>query len=248
MGLPKFPESENILSREEAINAILTSIAMEETALSHIITAESEKIQFVINEARSNPGCSTCNVLKANKSAADMLDKVNDMQILLKSKLRIAASFVPDITPPCPPDPPVPPPKPCTSVFIVKDEYDWSKGFTLDLEMHKSCNNGVKLGTINDDNVILLPPGKAFEISLELNMENTEGCPAFVEIVLGHSQGFVHAQKYCHNGKTPFFDLTDTLTWRTSGPWKERFIAVRLTMPEKIKVLSGKVLITEQIC
>ena len=79
MGLPKFPDSQNILSREEAINAIITSIAMEEMALSHIITAESEKIQFAIDQARENPGCGICTVLKANRSVESLLDKANDM-------------------------------------------------------------------------------------------------------------------------------------------------------------------------
>lgn len=46
MSLPEF-ENEPI-SREDAVNYILTSIAMEEMALSHILNAEGEKIQYVI--------------------------------------------------------------------------------------------------------------------------------------------------------------------------------------------------------
>lgn len=36
------------LDREEAINLILASIAMEDMALSHILNAEGEKLQYVL--------------------------------------------------------------------------------------------------------------------------------------------------------------------------------------------------------
>jgi len=36
------------LSREDAINLILASIAMEEMSLSHILNAEGEKLQYVL--------------------------------------------------------------------------------------------------------------------------------------------------------------------------------------------------------
>ena len=246
MGLPKFPDSKNILSREEAINAILTSIAMEETALSHILTAESEKIQFAIERADKQTGCNMCTVLKINKSVTDMLDKVNDMQILLKSKLRIAASFLPDIDPPCPPDPPVPPPKPCISVFVVPKEYCWYEGTMLKLETHKSCNNGVRLEKDSCNRVILLPPGKTFKISLEMKMESVKCHSSSVEMALGHDKCITHAKIYCHDGKTSHFNISDTQIWETSKLKKQHFIVVRLTMPEIIKVLNGKIMITEQ--
>ena len=47
MSMPKFPDSKDILTREEALNAIITSIAMEEAALACILTAESEKLTLL---------------------------------------------------------------------------------------------------------------------------------------------------------------------------------------------------------
>ena len=252
MGLPKFPELDSIPSREEAINAILTSIAMEETALSHILTAESEKIKHVINRAKENPGCNLCSVLKVNKSVADMLDRVNDMQILLKSKLRIASQFLPNVDPPCPPDPPDPPdppvpPKPCTSMFVVQEGYCWSKGTNLGFKMHKQCNNGVRLGMVKCNKVILLPPGKKFKLALDVRMHNAAVCPITVELLLGSGDNIVDTKKYHHNGDTRHFNIKDTLVWETPGAGQQNYVALRLLEPARVKVLYGEMLITELI-
>ena len=45
MSMPQFPQTPN-LNFENAISQILVSIAMEELALSHILNAEGEKLQF----------------------------------------------------------------------------------------------------------------------------------------------------------------------------------------------------------
>lgn len=48
MSQPTIPTISPPISREDAINLLLTSIAMEELGLSHIINAEGEKLQFVM--------------------------------------------------------------------------------------------------------------------------------------------------------------------------------------------------------
>ena len=89
MSMPELPESEDILTRDEAINAILTSIALEETALSHIMNAEGEKIQYILEQ------CTDANkVIEINESVSDTLDRVIDLQLILKNKMRLAEKFV----------------------------------------------------------------------------------------------------------------------------------------------------------
>ena len=119
MSMPEFPDSKDILTRDQAINAILTSIAMEETALSHIITAESEKIQFAIKHIKSNCHADLGQLLEVNESASSLLEQVGDMQIILKNKLRSVVKLLPR---PCPPDCP-PPGKPsCTCTSVCTEE------------------------------------------------------------------------------------------------------------------------------
>ena len=113
MSMPKFPNHDTILSREEAINAIITSIAMEETALSHILSAESEKIKYLTKHI-NHGSCDDIKMLLAvNESVSSLIERVNDMQLILKNKLRLAVSCLPEPPKPVPPIPPCPPPKPC---------------------------------------------------------------------------------------------------------------------------------------
>jgi hypothetical protein len=95
MSMPKFPDCSEILTRDEAINAILTSIAMEETALSHILNAEGEKIQHVL----ANKCASVCEVVTVNDSVAFLVEKIVDLQLILKMKMQLAKDFLPL---PCP--------------------------------------------------------------------------------------------------------------------------------------------------
>jgi hypothetical protein len=56
MSMPVFPEINPDITCESAINMILASIALEELALSHIMNAEGEKLQYVIKRLESSCG------------------------------------------------------------------------------------------------------------------------------------------------------------------------------------------------
>lgn len=69
-------------TREQAISDIITSVALEQTGLSHILNAEGEKIQaFVGREA------SAFDLLEANESVRNTIDAVTRLEMVLQSKL-----------------------------------------------------------------------------------------------------------------------------------------------------------------
>jgi hypothetical protein len=91
MSLPQFPTNDNSKSptRDEAINQILSSIAMEELGLSHIINAEGEKLQYVLGtlSGTSGPAVTMDQVLQVNESVQKTLETVAYNQMFLKSKM-----------------------------------------------------------------------------------------------------------------------------------------------------------------
>ena len=48
MSMPSFPPNGADMTQEEALTMIIASIAMEELALSHILNAEGEKLQYIL--------------------------------------------------------------------------------------------------------------------------------------------------------------------------------------------------------
>jgi cell fate (sporulation/competence/biofilm development) regulator YlbF (YheA/YmcA/DUF963 family) len=64
---------------------------MEELALSHILNAEGEKIQFIL----ANKCTSAQQVLQVNESVSSLIDRITDLQIILKSKMRLVKEFTP---------------------------------------------------------------------------------------------------------------------------------------------------------
>ena len=56
MSLPSFPNIDPPIKREDAVNQILSSIAMEELGMSHILNAEGEKLQYILGTAHRRDG------------------------------------------------------------------------------------------------------------------------------------------------------------------------------------------------
>lgn len=48
MSMPSFPNIDPPIQRDDAVNQILSSIAMEELGLSHILNAEGERLQYIL--------------------------------------------------------------------------------------------------------------------------------------------------------------------------------------------------------
>jgi hypothetical protein len=84
LSLPNIPDitPEIKLKREDVINLLLASIAMEEIGLSHILNAEGEKLQKAICEAEC-----VDELLAANKSVERMLRSIIKKEMLLQFKL-----------------------------------------------------------------------------------------------------------------------------------------------------------------
>lgn len=94
MSIPKLPADSSSLTREEAINLIISSIAMEEIGLSHIINSEGEKLQYVLGTLEGVTGLSepvtVSELLKLNKSIRETLEGTMRNQMMLSSKLQTA--------------------------------------------------------------------------------------------------------------------------------------------------------------
>ncbi|MBK5491851.1 hypothetical protein [Bacillus sp. TH13] len=85
MSLPNIPDikPQITLTREEVINLLLSSIAMEEIGLSHLLNAEAEKIQKIIGE-----NClSVKEVIITQESVEKILRNIIKTQMLLQFKL-----------------------------------------------------------------------------------------------------------------------------------------------------------------
>ncbi len=84
MSLPNVPDitPDIRLSRIETINLLLTSIAMEEIGISHILNAEGEKMQYVL---RQDP--SIHELLTTNRGTERLLRSIIKKEMLLQFKM-----------------------------------------------------------------------------------------------------------------------------------------------------------------
>lgn len=177
MSMPSFPPNGANLTREEALTMIIASIAMEELALSHIINAEGEKLQYILGTL---PGTKPCacpqDVLAVNKSVASLLDVVAQNQMLLKNKLETVLEACPRPAPPCCETQPCPPPcgpenrpKSALRLAEVKPGLLWSPGCRL--PWRKLARRGERIGwNGHNPTQIRLDPQAAYAVHCTLSV------------------------------------------------------------------------------
>ncbi|MEG1547466.1 MAG: hypothetical protein RR232_04955 [Clostridia bacterium] len=70
-------------TRCQAITDVIESVALEQTALSHILNAEGEKLQAMIGMAAITPA----QLLATNKSVRAMVDSIVRLEMIFQTKL-----------------------------------------------------------------------------------------------------------------------------------------------------------------
>ena len=88
MGMPVI--TPGTITRGEAVGDIVESIATEESAIAHILNAESEKLQNIINR----PDATAADLLAVNSSVKKTVDTVIGLEIALKAKLEMFSSTI----------------------------------------------------------------------------------------------------------------------------------------------------------
>ncbi len=95
MSLPNIPNITPIITidREEALTMLLASIALEEMGLAHIINAEGEKIQYVLN-TEINKSVSIQEIQEINQGVERVIRSTTKLQMLLQEKLENIISLI----------------------------------------------------------------------------------------------------------------------------------------------------------
>ena len=83
-GCPALPR----VSFDQAVVDLMESIALQENALSHILCAESRKM----DAAMKLDGLDLCKLLEVNDSATNMVHAVANLELVLKEKLEFIAN------------------------------------------------------------------------------------------------------------------------------------------------------------
>lgn len=180
MSMPSFPPNGADITREEALTMIIASIAMEELALSHILNAEGEKLQYILGTLPS-AGLCVCpqDVLAVNRSVTALVEAVTQNQMLLKNKLAQVLEFCPPPPPPCRPEPCPPPcPAPCRGpsctksalqLAVQREGMPWSPGCRLTWRLRSRLGDGIRWDE-RTPTQIYLNPRKAYTVQYTLNV------------------------------------------------------------------------------
>ena len=102
MSMPTLIADVPDVGREAAISQIIATIAMEELALSHVINAEGEKIQYVIGtlvvpDRGLSGGITIADLVELDNTVASVLQAAAANQTALTDKLRVAVNADVDV-------------------------------------------------------------------------------------------------------------------------------------------------------
>ena len=169
MSMPSFPPCGEDMTKDKALTMIVASIAMEELALSHILNAEGEKLQYVLGTLPGGP--KTCadsqEILAVNKSVTELLNAVMQNQILLKEKLETVLEAAG-----CPPGPE--PPCPCCEKSVIRlvsrcGGFTWDNGFLLAWKCQERRGHGIRWSE-EAPALVSLDPGKTYVLDYTINV------------------------------------------------------------------------------
>lgn len=82
-------------TRCQAITDIITSVALEQTALSHILNAEGEKIQKIVAASQTAE-----EMLAVNQSVQSMVSAITRLEMVLQGKLELFQACLCEDCPP----------------------------------------------------------------------------------------------------------------------------------------------------
>lgn len=208
MSQPTFPEINPDMTHDYALNMILTSIAMEETALGNIINAESEKLKYVIEsltQCDSGKHDLDC-LLAVNQSITRLLDSVTQNQMLLKNKMEsvlqampttgkcpiccecpcISNCYPPDLCP-CPTPPIICPPFPsqerCLAVFRGAQHFEtWRESCPIPWTCETAHGQCI-VGSNRDNAKITLSAG-CYTVAFAVNVKRRSSGSAERNIII----------------------------------------------------------------
>lgn len=117
-------------TREQSITDIIVSVALEQTALSHVLNAEGEKIQAMLKMDYITPA----ELLKVNDSVTNTVDAVSQLEAMLLSKLKLFGGKLKPVMP-------------VVFTFHKKDKVTWAGLTGAVFELRDSSDTVVETAT-----------------------------------------------------------------------------------------------------